>query len=123
MLIAFIYNLATFNLNWMFQVFITNLHYLFAFSAFMYFLTGGKNFIKAMLVLTLNIWGLLDFMNFAGWIGFVAGFLFLNYTAKLSVFAILSENKKLDKYAIAISEFVAFTLWAYYNLIIAGVNP
>lgn len=111
-----------FDFNWILQLILLNLHYLFGFGALMFFITGGKNFLKATGVLSLNLWGLLDFMNFAGWVGYVAGFLFLNYAAKLSVFAILSESKNLDRYAIAISEFVAFSTWAFYNLVIIGVG-
>jgi len=122
MLIAFLINIVTLNFEWLYSLAINNLHYFFAFSAFMYFVTAGKDFIKATLILTIYVWAMLDFINLSGWAGFVGGFMLLNYVGKISVFAILSENPKLDKKAILISEIVAYAVWSYYNLIIVGVT-
>jgi len=123
MLIAFLSSLLSGNFEFLYSLIANNLHYFFAFSAFMYALTNGKKFIKATFILTIYIWAMLDFISISGWAGFVAGFMFLNYAGKISVFAILSENPKLDKKAILISEIVAYAIWSYYNLIIVGVTP
>ena len=122
MLVAFLVNVLTLNIEWLFSLIANNLHYFFGFSAFMYFVTAGKNFIKAALILTIYIWAMLDFITLSGWAGFVGGFMLLNYVGKISVFAVLSENPKLDKKAILISEIVAYAIWSYYNLAIVGVT-
>lgn len=122
MFFSFFYHLFSLDFAWILQLILLNLHWLLAFTVMMYFFTGGKGFVRATLVLIFNVWALLDFMNFLGWFGFVAGFLFLNYGMKLSLFAFLSETPQANRYAIAITEFAAFGIWAYYNLVIVGVQ-
>ena len=109
-------HLLALDIGWLFGLVLNNLLWAFGIIALAFFVTGGKNFVYAGLLIFLSI-ALVDSFSFlAGWVFLVGGFLLLNYMARISFLNFVENNPALSESLVLWNEVFAFGFFILFNI-------
>lgn len=114
MFVEFMAHAFALDLDWIISLIMSNLHYLFAFAAVVYFFLEGKKVILGVIIISLLLWAVMDLGTVAGFVVFVGGFLIINYLTKLALLTFV-EDTTFKKWLIPVSTAQAYIVLLAYN--------
>lgn len=116
MLLNFLTHLLSFDVAWIVSFVLSNLHYLFAMVALMYYIVGEKRFLTAFIFFTIGAWIIVDFETITGWVYYVAGFLALLYVSRMAVSIYAEASPKWSERLLLVLVIQFVLLFIFFNL-------
>ncbi len=116
MLFEFFSHLISLDFAWIISLIGSNLHWLFAITALIFFFFNGKKIILGVIAFFLLGWAWGDFELISGMIVFGAGFLVIYYLTKLIVLIFAENQPELKNKLIWISEIQFLAVFILYNI-------
>lgn len=121
MFVEFMYHLLSFDLVWIIQFVLLNLHWLFAFAAVSYFFSDGKKILSGVIVIVFALWAMESGAKIMGWVFITGTFLLLFYVVKFFILKFAEETPAMQNKLIWINELSGYGTWILFNLWYLGV--
>jgi len=114
-----VYSLINLDFVFFVDIIVSNLMWVFAWFAVVFFLFDGKKTIFFFILFSILFWAFFDFGGLTGLTFISATFLLLNYLSKLSVIAWAENTPALKNNLVMISELVFFSLLLVYTFFLS----
>lgn len=116
MMLEFISHLVQGDLVWILGLIFSNLHWLFAFAAAVYFFYDRKKLVAPFLLTVALTWVISDFSAVTGWIWAVPAFLSIFYISRMALIVFCSDMDRLRNILPVVFVVHFLVIFAIFNL-------
>ena len=117
-IIQFLVHFMNLDIGWLLYLLLNSLPFLFAYICVLFIFSGGnlKTTLYGTLVLSLNMWALVDFVGILGLTVFVGNLLMLFYMGKFTVLTFAEQSPRLKKNLFLFNEIQGWGTIVLFNL-------